>query len=189
MPAAASTSSQNESTKSSGDAGLLAARAQKLQAEKLQREQGGFTTKAMRQVAQLQKQKVYAHTALQIQFPDGTKLCGKFLPGETVETVQAALRSDCLKNANADFDLYVAPPRRLLPLKSTLQTEGLVPAAKLFVSWKVSPPAPTDYLQAHLLQPQQSETTNNALLFPASQPIVGSGTSAVRRRRNDRRRR
>ena len=35
-----------------------------------------------------------------------------------------------------EFDLYVAPPRRLLNDAKTLAEEELVPAAKIHVSWK-----------------------------------------------------
>jgi len=187
MAAAASSNNNSTTTTASqqqqpqpSDGALLAQRAQRLQAERLQREQGGFTTHAMRQVERLKKQKVYSHCTLQIQFPDGSKCCGKFLPSETVSAVQAALRSDCLEDAvtNTDFDLYVAPPRRLLPPSSQLQTEGLVPAAKLFVSWKVAP-APTDCLKPALFHQQHNNSRQQqaSVAFPQAHPIAATTTT------------
>jgi hypothetical protein len=70
----------------------------------------------------------------------------------------------------------VTPPRRLLPPKSTLTEEGLVPAAKLFVSWKdgSSPDknAPVgSYLEPRLFAVSPESTASS---FPSAQPVVGS---------------
>ena len=54
-----------------------------------------------------------------------------------------------------EFELYMTPPRtRLLP-KQTLQEMGLVPAAKIHVSWKTKPTtsAKFAYLEPSLLNP------------------------------------
>jgi hypothetical protein len=170
----------NDTKKSSGDGALLAQRAKRQHEERMARENGGMTTKAMRDLERIKKQKVYSHVQLTIQFSDGCKLSGKFLPKETVATVRDAIVQECLvlHGLERDFDLYVAPPRRLLNLTSTLTEEGLVPAAKIFVSWKGgSTPdknAPVgSYLEPRLFGGAASRTS----LFPSAQPIVGSAST------------
>lgn len=46
------------------------------------------------------------------------------------------IKSSFNSNCHSDFDLYVAPPRRLLDDSKSLEQEELVPAAKIHVSWK-----------------------------------------------------
>lgn len=152
------------------DATLLAQRAKAQEEARQQREQGGFTTSAMRQVAALKHKKVYSHVQITVQFAttDQIKLTGKFLPRETVGTVLEAMRRECFLDATRQVDLYVAPPRRLLPLQATLEQEGLAPAAKVFASWKVgsAPDAGQAFLRPHLFQRGGDET------FPSAQPIA-----------------
>jgi hypothetical protein len=125
------------SSKSTGpsDSSLLASQLQKRENDRRKREDQGFTTKAMRAVEKLSKQKVYSHVQLRIQFSDGSALEAKFLPKETITTVKHVVKGSILLH-DTDFDLYVAPPRRKLSELSTLEDEGLVPAAKIFLSWK-----------------------------------------------------
>jgi len=168
-----STSSSSNTPEQPSDSTLLAARMKQQQEQQRQREHGTLTTKAMRDLEQLKKKKVYSHVILTIQFADGCKLLGKFLPKETIQVVKQEIQQVCLDITSREFDLYVAPPRRLLDKKNSLQQEGLVPAAKIFVSWKVaSAPdknaAPGSYLQSHLF----SQTS--ASLFPSAQPVVGA---------------
>ena len=117
----------------------------------------------------MKKAKVYSHVQLRICFPDGSYLTAKFLPRETIQMVKDVIQT-CFSIPNLDFDLYVAPPRRMLQLKNTLSTEGLVPAAKVHVSWKVtgSPLPNTTFLQPHLFQEQYQQQT----VFPNAKPIV-----------------
>jgi hypothetical protein len=117
------------------DGSLLAMQFQKREHDRRHREEQGFTTKAMRDLEKLKKQKVYSHVQLRIQFPDGSALEAKFLPKETIEVVKGIVKESFL--VPMDFDLYLAPPRRKLNDSSTLEEEGLVPAAKVFLSWKV----------------------------------------------------
>lgn len=121
------------------DGSLLAAQMKRQAQDRKQREEGGFTTKAMRDLQQMKKTKVYASAILRIQFPDGSVLSAKFLPKEGIDIVRNVVL-ECLSVPNLDFDLYVSPPRRKLDFTKTLQDEGLVPAAKVFVSWKAAPP-------------------------------------------------
>jgi hypothetical protein len=156
------------------DAALLAQRAQRLEASRREREQGGFTTAAMRQVAKLKNKKVYSHVQITIQFADQSKLTGKFLPKEKICHVLESLQSECLLEATRELDLYVAPPRRLLPHEASLEEEGLVPAAKIFASWRVgSAPTPGQaFLQAHLFD------KSRATAFPSGKAIAKSATLA-----------
>ena len=132
-----------------GDGSLLASRMKRLEEERKKREDGGFTTRAMRDLESIKKAKVYTHAALRIGFADGCYVTARFLPSETVEAVRAVLKEECFREDDGrgldlDFDLYVAPPRRRLDAARTLEAEGLVPAARVHVSWKVggSPPPP-----------------------------------------------
>ena len=164
----ASNSSTSSSKNSAGktDSSLIADRLKRQQQERLQREQGGFTTKSMRDLEKMKKQKVYSHVTLTIQFPDGSKLQGQFLPKTKMEAVCASLRQDCLIHPEQDLDLYLTPPRRLLT--GSLQEEGLVPAAKVFCSWKTVPAA------GPFLRPELFSGT--AVVFPSSQPIAAENS-------------
>jgi PUB domain/UBX domain len=131
------------SVPASSDSSLLAARAQAQHQKRVQRETGGFTTAAMREVQRLQRQRVYAHVLLSMCCPDGTKIAAQFRPDDTIGAVVQALQRECFTRATTgtndrdlEFDLYVTPPRRLLLPHETLTEASLVPAAKVFVSWK-----------------------------------------------------
>jgi len=153
------------------DGGLIAAQFQKQQADKKQREEGGFTTKTMRDLERLKKQKVYSHTIIALQFSDGTVVQGKFLPKESIQTVQKALLAQCFVEtppANISVELYVTPPRKTLAPKATLQAEGLVPAAKVFV--KMALPDHRPFLKPELFRHATGASVTQA--FPQAQPIV-----------------
>lgn len=168
------TNDNDNNAKAPSDGALLAARAKRQHEEHMKRENGGMTTKAMRDLERIKKQKVYTHVTLTIQFSDGCKLTGKFLPKETVATVLAAVQKCLVQQPQArNFELYVTPPRRLLPLKSTLTEEGLVPAAKIFVSWKDGSTPDKNAPTGSYLEPRLFDTAP-ASLFPSAQPILGS---------------
>jgi hypothetical protein len=154
-----------------GNAGLIAAQFQKQQAERKQREEGGFTTKTMRELEKLKKQKVYSHSQLALQFSDGTVLQGKFLPREKISTVVTALKECFVEEPASAVELYVTPPKKTLPPTSTLQDEGLVPAAKVFV--RVTLPTRRPFLKPELFATAAPESA-----FPASQPVVNNGAAA-----------
>ncbi|CAB9504229.1 Pfam:TUG [Seminavis robusta] len=161
--AAANSSPPDDDNKGNGS--LIAAQFAKQQAAQKQREQGGFTTKSMRELERLKKQKVYSHTQIALQFSDGTIVQGKFLPKEKIQTVMTALQQDCfLEPSGGTMELYVTPPRKTLDPKATLDAEGLVPAAKVFVKCASMPS----------LKPELF-TTTAATAFPSSQPIVHNG--------------
>mmetsp|Transcript_30034 Transcript_30034/g.36624 ORF Transcript_30034/g.36624 Transcript_30034/m.36624 type:complete len:445 (+) Transcript_30034:152-1486(+) len=155
------------------DGALLASRFKKQEEERQKRENGGFTTKAMRDLEKIKKQKVYSHTLLKINFPCGHVLTGKFLPREKLITVKGVIR-ECLVHSDGrwDFDLYVVPPRRVLDGKKTLAEEDLVPAAKVFVSWKEpgGPPPGSRFLNGVLFRNNGGDGANQ--LFPDGQNVA-----------------
>jgi hypothetical protein len=199
-----STTTMPALTDTKSDASLLAALYSR-QAEQRQRQQeGGFTTKAMRDLEQIQKKKVYAHVQLIIQFPDGSSVRGKFLPKETIAMVQQVLTESCFVQAptaaaaaaapvatTLPFDLYVTPPRTLLDPQKSLQDLGLVPASKVFLSWKISPPtgaAPGSFLRPQLFQRLGNATstaTSNSTAFPEAQTVVADRPAAAAAARTD----
>jgi len=170
----------------SSDAKLLAARAKQQMQERERAENGGFTTKAMRDLAKIKNQKVYSHTTLQIQFPDGCWVRGKFLPTEKVGSIERALRSECLRPElfqdeakSIGIELYITPPRQVLkPPSSTIESHGLGPAAKVFVSFtkpiaSVQLSSPGHYFHPDLIAKDKNEQneSESASLFPQAMPI------------------
>lgn len=144
------------------DTALLAKHAQKQAMERQAAENRGFTTKAMRDLEQLKKKKVYSHAVLAVRFPDGYTIRGNFWPSETISTVIQHLRSDALIADTADFDLYVTPPRTLLTPSKSLQDLGLAPAAKVHVSWKTAVPrdqSPGWYINRSILSKNNGSGT------------------------------
>lgn len=164
-----------EEPPSKGDSSLIAAQMAKQQAAKKQREEGGFTTKSMRELEKLKKQKVYTHTQIALQFSDGTTLQGKFLPKETVATVMQEAKDCFLVAPTGPMELYITPPRQTLNPKSTLASQGLVPAAKVFV--KVQLPDHRPFLNPELFQ-----NTKTTSAFPASQAVVGEAKGPAAKR-------
>lgn len=152
------------------DGSLLASQFSKREKERRQREEKGFTTKAMRDLERLKKQKVYSHAQLRIQFSDGSALEAKFLPKEKIEAVKSVIKS-ALLIPDLDFDLYVAPPRRKLMGSSSLQAEGLVPAAKVFLSWKTDSAPPRGAPVGTFLKPELFRN-GNAPTYPSAKALT-----------------
>ena len=120
---------------------------------------------------------VYSHAQIRINFPDGTHLHSKFLPTETISTVCAVVQSSLKPNCQSDFELYVAPPRRLLNNTNTLEQEELVPAAKIHVSWKSSLGCAVvgGFLRSELF----NSNNNNVSLFPEAKSILPEKKNAA----------
>lgn len=88
----------------------------------------------------LEDQKKRFHTVkIRVVFPTQDILQAQFAVTETISDVVSFVRS-CLSDSETPFELFVIPPKRVLPLKATLFDEGLYPAAKIFLAWKSSPP-------------------------------------------------
>lgn len=174
--APAGTQALNETLESSGgDGSLFAAQWKRQEQERKQRDEGGFTTKAMRDLQQLKTQKVYASAILRIQFPDGSALSAKFLPKEHLSVVRNVILENLIL-PNLDVELYVTPPRRTLDLKKTLQEEGLVPAAKVFVRWTTGTSPPVCAIGG-FLPPELFHTTT--VIFPESMALEDSKLPAA----------
>uniref|UniRef100_A0A7S2RKB7 UBX domain-containing protein n=1 Tax=Rhizochromulina marina TaxID=1034831 RepID=A0A7S2RKB7_9STRA len=136
-----------------GDAGLVAKAMAAKMAQAKRAEDVPFQTKAMRELAQLEKARVYERTIVRVQFPDRTVVTANFHPHETIQAV-AAVVSDLLIRpqgtdpgpAAPDFDLFITPPRQVLTQSShsskSLTELGLVPACVIYLSWKSPPQGP-----------------------------------------------
>jgi hypothetical protein len=161
---------------SKGDASLIAGRLKRLEEERKKREEGGFTTSAMRQIDKLMKSKVYSHTQVRVDFPDGDWLSAKFLPHEKISTVKDTIRSVLIAAlSDVRFDLYVTAPKRLLNETSTLAEENLVPAAKIRVVWYES-----FHAVSSCIRPEFFRTDHGATLsYPDAVPIVEDGEKAI----------
>ena len=115
-------------------------RRQKELKEESDRLTGGeaLTTKggkeAQREAGKMATLVQYKRTVVRVQFPDRTVLQAAFLSGAKVgevrEFVRKFLRSDLPEGF--DFELFVAPPKKVLSDSSTLLDAGLVPMAVVF---------------------------------------------------------
>lgn len=172
------------------DGSLLAAQMKKREDERRRKEEGldGFKTKSMRDLEILQKRKVYSHAQIRISFSDGSSLSAKFLPNESIATIKDQVQSALLPEirSKCDFDLYITPPRHILESSKSLMEEGLVPAAKVFVSWKQgkSPPViesePGSFLMKHLFRAPGNPSDCNSCQFPESRNVVPKSVDKVK---------
>jgi hypothetical protein len=138
------------------------------------------------------------------RFPDRICLEAYFHPQDTVEEIRLWLSDSCFlhsehpPHSSFSFDLYITPPRLVLPLDVPLQELKLVPAAVLYLSWKITPELPTrsedplpgrGYLNFHLYRTANSlcespevkgeaeslaneSSVGDPLLFPRGQRLV-----------------
>jgi len=130
----------------------------------------------------LKKQKLYKHSQLRIFFPDGYSLCCNFKPHETIAIVKQTISSTFVTpESMPDFDLYITPPRQVFKnLDNTLLQEQLVPAARVFVSWKKDI-NPKDYIQSEYFK---SNTASFAV--PDGEKIVADNSVAKKRNASSR---
>ena len=129
----------------------------------------------------LKKQKLYKHSQLRIFFPDGYSLCCNFKPNETIAIVKEVITSTFVTSETilTDFDLYITPPRTVLKnLNNTLLQEQLVPAARVFVSWKKDVNL-KDYIQSQYFK-------SSAAIFsvPDGKNLVNDATGNNKKKRN-----
>lgn len=167
------------------DSSLVAARMKRMEEERKKREEGGFTTKAMRDLEKMKKAKVYSHAQIRVNFPDGTHIHAKFLPREKVTAIRSVIKSALQPSLaqSLDFDLYVAPPRRLLNDTNTLEAEELVPAAKIHVSWKVGASPVGGALGSYIREDLFSG--GNVAAFPDAKPIQNTTLNSKGKGNND----
>jgi hypothetical protein len=180
---AVSTTAVPSAMNSKEDVQLLAQHIQKQQQSRTQEASRGFSTKAMRDLEQLKKTNVYSHTQLAIQFPNAVVVKANFLPQETIQAVMDGLRQSVLIE-NIDpptFDLYITPPKQLLEPTKTLDEMGLVPAAKIYVSWRQQwqnspPPIMTSDSIAWFVRPAllRQSCNQRGPAMPKSIPVVST---------------
>jgi len=159
-----------------GDAGVIARAAAARERSRREREDAPLTTKAMRDVAALEKLRVYDRCALQVHFPDRVVLDAAFHPREPLSAAYAVVRS-VLSTDAPTFRLFVAPPKRDLPesAEETLSAAGLVPAAKVFVAWAAPPARP-------YLSPDARASLDRApgdAAFPEAKAVVPAAAAAA----------
>ena len=183
------------------DGTLLAQRVQQQAMERKQRENSGFTTRAMRDLETLKQSKIYTHVSISIhvtmQYDSPIKKManetlhttennnsilivqfhGKFLPSDTIETVMTALRNDCFHDSDnkTHFELYSTPPMVTYhDTTRTLQQEQLVPASKLFLRWTSAAPAPATTLQRTTSSKKSKAVTTKVVTAsnPAAKAIL-----------------
>merc|ERR1712150_204367 len=124
----------------------------------------------MGDLERMKKAKGYSHAQIRVNFSDGTNLHAKFLPTEKVSSIRSVIQSAFRPSLaqSLRFDLYVAPPRRLLDDAKTLEEEGLAPASKIHVSWKAGTSPAGGYLRDELFAVGNAA----ASAFPDAKPIV-----------------
>lgn len=164
----------------------------KLKMEKEKEE--GFRTKAMRELEQLQKAKVYTSTMIRIQTPDRTVLQGNFSPLETLSAIYTWVRSLLVHDTNRPpFFIYSTPPPTVVidQTDKTLADARLQPAVLLYLGWGTGPgaratDAPVDanmYLstEAYAMAKQFANSNSNediVMNYPTSQAVVNEPNSA-----------
>jgi hypothetical protein len=126
------------------------------------------------EIEKMKKAKVYSYAQLKIYFSDGARVEAKFLPGESIADVKAVVTSTFVPECSSvfQFDLYITPPRRVLIESKSISDEGLVPAAKVHVSWKIGPgkdSMPGSYLHSYLFR--NTPLSHEARSFPNSIPL------------------
>lgn len=110
-----------------------------------------FQTRAMRELDELKRKKVYQTALIRIHFPDHAIIQASFHPDETVQDVMDHV-TDCLaEQFNASmFYLYISPPTQKLNVTKTLNELNLVPAALTYLSWLEVPQAETESIGYYL---------------------------------------
>lgn len=94
----------------------------------------------MRELDQLSKKKVFTQVIVRVHFPDRVILQAHFHPNETIEAIAMEICANLRPEYQSlEFALSVSPPMRRLDHSMTLSAAGLVPAARIYLSWTTSP--------------------------------------------------
>lgn len=155
--------------KVSGDGRLLAAALM----DKIRKpDDAPLTTAAVRALKKAQSEMVYSRTLIRVRLPERMILQRRFHPRHSVSDVYAWVRSCVIEGAT--FDLYMTPPRKVLPPNSaTLAELQFVPATLINLSWTSATGAAG--LLPHLLQ--AALTGSAGTQIPSGVSLVGN-TSA-----------
>ena len=134
-PQTTTTSNSKRSSSHLSEQQLIGLVAKQRMAKAKQKER--MTTKAMRDLEAMKKEKLYAETLLRLQFPSRLIVEGIFRPQETIETVCNVLKRIVLSEAcqNSTFYLFTSPPKTILDSKKTLAQVGCCPAALIYIGW------------------------------------------------------
>ena len=132
--ALASEEEEDQNGRQPGDSRLLAASLK----DKIQNpsEDAPLTTAALRALKKAQKEMVYTRSLIRIRLPNRTVLQRRFHPRNTIHDIYKWVSSCSV--CDADFDLYITPPRQVLNKADTVTTlmdMHFVPAAILNISW------------------------------------------------------
>mmetsp|Transcript_31801 Transcript_31801/g.50768 ORF Transcript_31801/g.50768 Transcript_31801/m.50768 type:complete len:610 (-) Transcript_31801:222-2051(-) len=101
-----------------------------------QKQDENFRTKAMRDLEELRKSKVYQKTLIRVQFPDRSVFEGSFSPRETVSDLVGVLNQSILdQTLHSAYYLYISPPKTTLALETTFAASNLMPAALIYLGW------------------------------------------------------
>ena len=151
----------------------LVVRSAKLRSAKAkQKEQ--MTTKAMRDLNKMKRQKLYAKTLLRVQFPSRLIVEGVFRPHETISDVCDVLRRVVLSEACAGsgFYLFTIPPKSVLDSKKTLKQLGLCPAALVYLGWSSgsAPASKEELLRLNMMAKTTAAGGSSVIMSPQLYP-------------------
>ena len=132
---------QLESSETSGDSNLLSQSLKRSLEAQAARENQGFTTKAMRDVAAMKRLKVYKSSKLMLVMEDKLIILVEFENGVSgtggkVGKVLLDVTERLMKPGVGKYGLYVTPPRQDIDLNKTFKEQQMVPTGKAFFYFK-----------------------------------------------------
>jgi len=166
MSSAAAASAESEE-KAPGDGRLLAAALM----DKIRKpEEAPLTTAAVRALKKAQNEMVYSRTLIRVRLPERVILQRRFHPRHSMSDVYAWVSSCVIPGAT--FDLYVTPPRKVLPVNTTTLAElQFVPATLINLSWTSEPSA------GLLPQLLGAAVAGSGMQIPTGVPLVGHSSA------------
>jgi len=93
------------------------------------RKQENFQTRAMRELDELSRARVFPHSVVRVLLPGRVILQARFSPLETARDVAALVAEACSLPDVAGFHLVSGPPPQRVPLDAVLHEAGFVPSA------------------------------------------------------------
>lgn len=102
-----------------------------------------FRTKAMRELEELKRTKVFTHVVIRVQLPDRCIIQAYFSSQEKTSQIYEVVKS-CLAvpPGSGSFYLYSSPPYQVIDPEKTLHNCGLYPSALIYLGWKEEPSKP-----------------------------------------------
>lgn len=133
-----------------------------------------LTTKAIRDLEKIERERVYSKTLISICFPDRIEIRGYFHPRHITRDIYEWIYS-CFEDnliSKDSFELFQTPPKKVLVNgDETLFDSKLVPAAKLFLAWcsDIGSTSTKDILCHNLLMEHQLEKNP---VYPVGMKLV-----------------